>query len=52
MRLALTSYAWKRRESNNTYYDEEESADYLMDMAAEVNIKGFKQEHYHNVYIL
>ncbi|MEH2202180.1 hypothetical protein [Nostoc sp.] len=34
MSLALAAYAWKRIESDNTYYDEEEGADYLMDMVA------------------
>ncbi|MEH2278332.1 MAG: hypothetical protein V7K40_26995 [Nostoc sp.] len=34
MSLALAAYAWKRRESNNTYYDEEEAADYLLDRVA------------------
>lgn len=34
MSLALAAYAWKRRETNNTYYDEEEAVDYLMDRVA------------------
>ncbi|MCC5631693.1 hypothetical protein LC613_28665 [Nostoc sphaeroides CHAB 2801] len=34
MALALAAYAWKRRESNNTYYDEEEGVDYLMGRVA------------------
>ena len=31
MSLALAAFAWKRRESDNTYCDEEEDVDYLID---------------------
>jgi hypothetical protein len=34
MSLAWAAYAWKRKESNNTYYDEEEGVDYLIDRVA------------------